>query len=142
MRTNRHWRMLAAGASLAGASLAGASLAGLTACSSGAAHATPSPGRPGSSCGTTRTGANVPVVIKVSKGTVNCGTALRVENGYATLIKGGKVPGNGGGAPVSVNGWTCQGYPTSQVLRTGDASECHTATAEVVAVVSLPSSGS
>jgi hypothetical protein len=33
-------------------------------------------------------------------------------------------------------------YPTPQVLRTGDASECHTASAEVVAVLSLPSASS
>jgi hypothetical protein len=49
---------------------------------------------------------------------------------------------NGGGAPVTVDGWTCEAYPTPQVLRTGDASECHTASAEVVAVLSLPSASS
>ena len=57
---------------------------------------------PGASCGTTRTAANVPVIIKVTKGTVNCGTALRVENEYAAKIRAGQVPGNGGGAPVEV----------------------------------------
>ena len=67
---------------------------------------------------------------------------MRVEQGYATLLKQGDIQGNGGGAPVTVNGWTCQGYPTPQVLRTGAASECHTATAEVVAVLALPSTGS
>jgi hypothetical protein len=84
----------------------------------------------------------VPVVIKVAKGTVDCPTAMRVEQSYATLLKAGDIRGNGGGAPVAVNGWTCQGYPTPQVLRTGAASECHTATAEVVAVLALPSTGS
>ena len=109
-------------------------LAGAAGCSSaGAAGAT------GTSCGTTRTGINLPVVIEVLKGTVDCATAMRVEQGYAAMIKAGQVPGNGGGAPVTVDGWTCQGYPTSEVLRTGDASQCHTASAEVVAVWALPS---
>ena len=80
------------------------------------------------------------VTIKVTKGTVDCAAALGVENGYATMIRKGDVPGNGGGAPVTVDGWTCQGYPTPEVLRTGDASECHTATAEVVAVLAASSS--
>ena len=95
---------------------------------------------PGASCGTTRTAANVPVIIKVAKGTVNCGTALRVENEYAAEIKAGRVPGNGGGAPVTVSGWTCQGYPTPEVLSTGDASQCHTSSAAIVAVLSVPPS--
>lgn len=117
---------------------AGASLAGLAACSA-SAHSAPPPGAVGSTCGATRTGANVPVVIKVTKGTVNCADAMRAENGYASAIKDGRLAGNGGGAPVRVSGWTCQGYPTPQVLRTGNASECHTASAEVVAVVELSS---
>ena len=124
---------------LAALAAAGASLAGVAACSA-SAHTAPPPGATGSTCGTTRTGANVPVVIKVTKGTVSCAVVMRVESGYAALIKNGRLPGNGGGAPVKVSGWTCQGYPTPQVLRTGSASECHTASAEVVAVVELPSS--
>jgi hypothetical protein len=124
---------------LAALAAAGASLAGVAACSA-SAHTAPPPGATGSTCGTTRTGANVPVVIKVTKGTASCPAVMRVESGYATLIKEGRLPGNGGGAPVNVSGWTCQGYPTPQVLRTGNASECHTASAEVVAVVELPSS--
>ena len=59
---------------------------------------------PGVSCGTTHTAANVPVVIKVAKGTVNCATALQVENEYAAKIRDGQVRGNGGGAPVAVGG--------------------------------------
>jgi hypothetical protein len=94
----------------------------------------------GTSCGTTRTGANVPVVIKVTKGTVDCSTALRIEDDYAALIKSGDLKGNGGGAPLAVSGWTCQGYPTPQVLATGVASECHTTSAEVIAVLALPAS--
>ena len=91
---------------------------------------------PGTSCGTTRTAANAPVVVKVTKGTVNCGTALRVENDYAAKIRAGQVHGNGGGAPVTVDGWTCQGYPAPEVSSTGDASQCHTSTVAIVAVLS------
>jgi hypothetical protein len=47
-----------------------------------------------------------------------------------------------GGKSGHVDGWTCEAYPTPRVLRTGDASECHTASAEVVAVLSLPSASS
>lgn len=108
---------------------------GVVACSSGPARA----GATGTTCGTTRTAANVPVQIQVTKGTVSCGTVLRVERDYATLVRDGDVRGNGGGAPVAVDGWTCEGYTTPVALRTGDASECHTASAEVVAVLALPS---
>jgi hypothetical protein len=96
----------------------------------------------GGSCGTTRTAANVLVTIRVTRGAVDCAAVLGVEQGYAAMISKGDVPGTGGGAPVNVNGWTCQGYPTPQVLRTGQASACHTANAEVVAVLAVPSSGS
>src|SRR5580693_7709168 len=61
--------LLAAGAGLLAA---GAGL--LAGCGSAAAAGA----GPGASCGTTHTAANVPVVIKVAKGTVNCGTALQV----------------------------------------------------------------
>ena len=89
----------------------------VTGCSSGPATA-------GATCGSTHTAAGVPVVIKVAKGSVNCTTAIRVENEYAARIRDGQVPGNGGGAPVVVSGWTCQGYDTPEVLRTGNASQC------------------
>jgi hypothetical protein len=112
-------------------------LAGLAGCSSGAAAGTT--GTTGTSCGNTRTGVNVPVTIMVASGTVDCAAALRVEQGYAAAIRAGELRGNGGGAPLPVDGWTCQAYPTPQVLRTGEASECHTAKTEVVAVLSLPS---
>jgi hypothetical protein len=105
-------------------------------CSSGAASVSA-----GGSCGATRTEANVAVAIKVTRGTVDCAAALGVEQGYAAMIRKGDVPGNGGGAPVTVDGWTCEGYATPEVLRTGDASECHTANTEVVAVLVAPSAG-
>jgi len=119
------------GAVLAGAGIFGLGLAG---CASGS-----SPGAAGTSCGPARTAVNVPVTITVVKGPVDCAAAQRVERGYATAIKDGDLHGNGGGAPVVVNGWTCQTYPTSTVFRTGDASECHTTRAEVVAVLAPPS---
>ena len=96
---------------------------------------------PGASCGTTHTAADVPVIIKVSKGTVNCAAALQVENEYAAKIRDGQVRGNGGGAPVAVSGWTCQGYPTPEVLSTGNASQCHTGSAAIVAVLPVPAPG-
>ena len=105
----------------------------LAGCSSG-----PASGATGAACGHTRTAVNVPVVIMVVKGPVDCAAALRAEAGYTDAIKAGDLQGNGGGAPVAVGGWTCESYPTQEVLRTGDASECHTANAEVVAVLSLP----
>ena len=120
----------------AAAMAAGAGLLAVVACSSQPAASTA-----GASCGATRTGANVPVVIKVTKGSVDCGTAMSVEEHYATMVKDGDVHGNGGGAPVAVDGWTCQGYPTPEVLRTGNASECHTSGGEVVAVLALPPAG-
>jgi hypothetical protein len=95
----------------------------------------------GATCGTTRTAADVPVIIKVIKGTVSCGVAMNVENEYAAKIRAGQVRGNGGGAPVAVSGWTCQGYPTPEVLSTGNASQCHTGSATIVAVLPVPTPG-
>jgi hypothetical protein len=114
---------------LLGACLLGACL--LTGCSSGPATA-------GATCGSTHTAAGVPVVIKVAKGSVNCKTALQVENEYAARIRHGQVPGNGGGAPVVVGGWTCRGYDTPEVLRTGDASQCHRGANAILAVLPVP----
>lgn len=102
--------------------------------SSGSTQASPS------SCGATHSGAGVPVIIKVTKGHVACGTALAVEKDYATAIKKGQLKGNGGGSPVKVDGWTCQGYPTPEVLRTGNASECHWGNSEIVAALDVPAS--
>jgi hypothetical protein len=97
----------------------------------------------GATCGTTHTAANVPVVVKVAKGTVDCRTAMQVENEYAAKIRNGQVQGNGGGAPVVVSGWTCQGYNTPEVLSTGNASQCRHGTAAILAVLPVltPSAG-
>jgi hypothetical protein len=122
---------LAAGCSSAASGASGAAGTAIP-----SAYATPS----GLACGTTRTGSNVPVVIKVTRGSVSCATALGIENDYAGMVRQGDLKGNGGGAPLTVSGWTCQGYPTPQVLQTGTTSACHTATAEVVAVLDVPAS--
>ena len=122
---------------LGGAALLAGGVGVLAGCSSSA----PGTQGAGATCGTTRTAADVPVVIKVVKGTVNCGMAMRVENEYAAKIRAGQVPGNGGGAPVAVSGWTCQGYSTPEVLSTGNASQCHTASAAIVAVLPAPAPG-
>jgi hypothetical protein len=113
-------------------------LAGGAGLLAGCASAAAAGAGPGASCGTTRTAADVPVIIKVTKGNVPCGTALQVENEYAAKIRDGQVAGNGGGAPVTVDGWTCQGYPTPEVLRTGNASQCHTGSSAIVAVLPVP----
>jgi hypothetical protein len=110
------------------------------------AYATPS----GTACGAARTVINTPVMIKVAKGTVTCAAALAVENDYTAALKRDlsskhSTEGNGGGAPVAIDGWTCQGYPTPEVLKNGVTSKCHTASADVIAVLNLsasPSAGS
>jgi hypothetical protein len=145
-RAARRWWVGAVAGALAVGLVAGLVVAGCSAGGSGASAkgSGTSAGAAvaaGGSCGTTRTAANVLVTIKVAKGTVDCATALGIERGYATMIRKGDVPGNGGGAPVTVDGWTCAGYPTPEVLSTGDASECHTANAEVVAELVAPSLG-
>ncbi len=116
------------------AALAVAAALGTAACSSAV-----SVGAAGTSCGTARTAAGVTVTIRVVKGTVDCATALRVEAGYTAAIKGGGLRGNGGGAPVTVDGWTCESYSAVLAEQSGYASECHTANAEVVAVLSRSS---
>lgn len=122
-------RRILAGLCGAGVCLLAACL--VTGCSSGQATA-------GATCGSTHTAAGVPVVIKVAKGSVNCTTAIWVENKYAAMVRDGQVPGNGGGAPVVVSGWTCQGYDTPDVLRTGNASQCHSGGNAILAVLPVP----
>jgi hypothetical protein len=90
------------------------------------------------SCGTTRTAANVPVQIPIARGLVSCATALTVERDYAKAILSGKVPGTGGGAPVHVQGWVCQGFATPVVLKTGQASKCVQGSNEILAILPAP----
>jgi hypothetical protein len=107
----------------------------LAACSSGTAGA--GLASTGATCGRTHTAAGVPVVIKVARGSVSCPTALGVENAYAARIRAGQVRGNGGGAPVMVSGWICQGFSTPEVLSTGDASRCRLGGTEILAVLAI-----
>jgi hypothetical protein len=90
------------------------------------------------SCGTTKTAANVPVHIQVARGQVSCATALAIERKYAKAILSGQVPGTGGGAPVHVQGWTCQGFATPVVLKTGQASKCVQGADEILAILPAP----
>lgn len=112
----------------------------LAGCGTSAAS-TPSASTPsvGPTCGATRTGVNVPIIVRVSKGPVSCATALRVENSYAAAVRTGQIRGNGGGAPVTVSGWTCRGFPTPEVLKTGETSTCGDGNSEIVAVLPPPS---
>jgi hypothetical protein len=89
-------------------------------------------------CGRTRTGVNVVVVIKIGRGEVSCPAAMNVEKSYAALVRAGDVHGNGGGAPVKVNGWTCQGYTTAEILKTSRVSACTKGSAEIYALLPPP----
>ena len=75
-------------------------------------------------CGTAKTAAGVPVKIEVIKGQLECATARAIERAYAAAVRSGRAPGNGGGGPVKIQGWTCQGFATPIVLQTGKASKC------------------
>ncbi|MGE5137604.1 MAG: hypothetical protein ACM32E_32485 [Gemmatimonadota bacterium] len=108
--------------------------------SGGAAASSPAAARPaGRPCGSSRTAAGVKVLIMVERGQVACSVAQSVEQAYTAAIASGKVPGNGGGAPVTVQGWVCQGFNTPEVLRTGNASRCTRNGNQIMAV--LPSPG-
>src|SRR5260370_40033276 len=70
------------------------------------------------------TGAAVPDKVEAIKGQIACATAMAVERAYAAAIRSGRAPGNGGGGPVKIRGWTCQGFAPPLVLQTGKASQC------------------
>ena len=89
-------------------------------------------------CGAARTAAGVPVDVDVV-GRVPCQDAMTVERDYTRALASGKVPGNGGGAPVKIHGWVCQGYDTPEVLATGRASACRRQGMQILAVLVLPS---
>jgi len=75
-------------------------------------------------CGTEKTAASVPVRVEVIRGQLACTTARAIERAYAAAVRSGQAPGNGGGGPVKIQGWTCQGFATPVVLHTGKASKC------------------
>jgi hypothetical protein len=86
-------------------------------------------------CGPGRTAANVPVEIEVNRGQVSCAVALTVEKSYAAAIVAGHAPGNGGGGPITVSGWKCQGFATPEELKTGDVSRCVKDSVQIVAIL-------
>lgn len=86
-------------------------------------------------CGTSLTAAAVKVDVEVVHGSVACSAALAIEHDYAKAIMEGKAPGAGGGGPVQVRGWKCQGYATPYVDATGKASRCVKAGTEILAVL-------
>jgi hypothetical protein len=92
---------------------------------------------PRATCGTTRTAVNVPVIIEVEKGTAACSVAMRIQDAYTAEVRAGRVRGSGGGAPLQVDGWTCQGENTPTVVQTGEASQCHRGGTQIVAVLNL-----
>ena len=124
----------------------------LAAGAAGCGHSAPAPAAPAAKtasagtpqvkviarCGTARTVANVPVRIEVTQGQVACPKALTIERSYTRAIREGKAPGNGGGGPVEVSGWKCQGYPTEKVLSTGFASQCVRDGTKILAVLPPP----
>ena len=120
-------------------------LGALTGCSAGNGKPVANPagtpaGRAATRCGTGRTAAGVPVVVEIKAGPVACRVAMTVERDYARAVASGKVPGNGGGAPVTIRGWVCQGFNTPEVLKTGYTSACHKKGLEILAVLPVPSS--
>ncbi len=117
--------------------VAGTLAVGCTLAVAGCGQSAPKPAR-ATDCGTSHTAANVPVEVAVEQGQVACTTALAVESDYAKAIVQGKAPGNGGGGPVTVNGWTCQGFPTPELLKTGKTSKCVKGSIEILAVLKTP----
>ena len=102
------------------------------------AAGSPGPTVPATPCGTTHTAAGVPVNVEVV-GQASCREALTVERAYSRAVASGKVPGNGGGAPVTIKGWICQGYATPELLATGRASACRRHGTQILAVLPTPS---
>jgi hypothetical protein len=127
-------------ASVCRAALAAGALSLATGCGSPGSAPASTAGTPGTAtpCGMTRTAANVPVNIQVARGQVSCATAMTVERAYARYIAEGRAPGNGGGGPVRIRGWTCQGFPTPVVLKTGQASKCVEGDVEILAILPAP----
>jgi hypothetical protein len=117
-----------------------AALSLVTGCTASASGNPVGSASPAKRCGTGSTAAGVPVVVEIVKGSVACKAAMGIQRDYSKAIASGKVPGNGGGAPVTIRGWVCQGFNTPVVLATGHASACRKGAAEILAVLPEPSS--
>jgi hypothetical protein len=125
-------------------------MAALVALIAGCGHAGASPRPQASSatqvkvvkCGKAKTAADVPVDVEVIRGHASCRSALTIERAYARAIRSGLAPGNGGGGPVKVRNWTCQGFATPVVLQTGNASKCVHGGNEILAILPPTSSSS
>ena len=116
------------------AGVAGALIAGLTAglIAGCAASGTATPDA-AATCGHTLTAVNIAVMIKIGRGPVTCPTAMTVENSYSAVVRSGELRGNGGGAPVSVHGWTCQGYTSAEIAQNNRVSVCAKGDEEIFA---------
>lgn len=86
-------------------------------------------------CGSAKTPANVPVKVEIVRGSVPCPAALAVEHAYTAAVAAGKAPGNGGGGPVEISGWQCEGFATPVMLKTGDVSKCLKDGTEIMTVL-------
>lgn len=134
------WPAVLALAVLTGCALAGCSASGSAKPAAASSTApSPMPVATGRKCGTGKTAAGVPVLVEVGRGPVGCAAATTIERAYATALASGRAPGNGGGGPVSVKGWVCEGFDTPEILRTGDASKCSKGPSEILAVLAMPS---
>jgi hypothetical protein len=102
-----------------------------------AASSTPMTG-----CGTARTAAGVQVEVEIKHGSVACQAALAVERDYSRAVASGKVRGAGGGAPVTIQGWVCKGFPTPEVLATGHTSACRKGSSQILAVLKMSATSS
>jgi hypothetical protein len=118
--------------------VAGALVAGLTAgliagLIAGCAASGTTTAKAAAACGHTLTAVNIAVMIKIGRGPVTCPTAMTVENSYAAMVRSGELRGNGGGAPVSVHGWTCQGYTSAEIAQNDRVSVCAKGDEEIFA---------
>ena len=86
-------------------------------------------------CGTASTAAGVTVHVEIAQGHVPCDVALGIEHRYVTAIRSGRVRGNGGGEPVNIAGWICQGFTTPVVDQTGDTSKCMRGGTEILEIL-------
>jgi len=105
---------------------------GLTAgCGTGCAAPGTTTSNAAATCGHTLTGVDIAVVVRIGRGSVSCPTAMTVEQSYSALIRAGGLRGNGGGAPVSIRGWTCQGYTSAEIAQTERVSVCVKGSAQI-----------